>query len=146
MLIFLLQIALAQNPLVIVVDISTPDAIYEDVSRNYAETLVDQLNRDGFNATRVDQDEMDGCKMGPCLGKVSYKFKADVVVTLDATEIDEKKGKVVISALNGKSGMPLALARGIFTFQKPVPKSVKPFGAKLKKELLKAQNSQTPQK
>lgn len=109
-------VALAQLPpsKVVVIDVSAPDAVYEDVSRGLAEQVVAELNGVGIQTTRIDENELpeEGCRLGPCLGVVAKSRKALVVVIVDAVELD-KKGKTAVSvaAMAGFNGMPLTAKR-----------------------------------
>jgi hypothetical protein len=108
----LLAVALAAGPTVVVVDVSASDAIYEDVSRGLADALVDALNEAGFDASRIDENELpeDGCRAGPCLEQVARAHHAGAVVLLDAAEAG-KKTKVSLMGLGGRDGRPLAGTR-----------------------------------
>jgi hypothetical protein len=96
-----------------VVDISAPDAIYEDVSRALADDVVFALNKAGLIAVRIDEREMPrGCHGGPCLGKVAFAQKAQVVVTVEAEEVDGgASSHVLVTAMRGTDGSPLAGGR-----------------------------------
>lgn len=115
MLSTLLLVALAQPPRVAVIDVSAPDAIYEDVSRGLAEALVQALVDQGIEAVRVDERELpdEGCRVGPCLGVVAKSQKAHVIVILDATEKpkDKTTALVNVAAMAGRNGQPLAGGR-----------------------------------
>ncbi len=133
-------IALAQLPSskVVVIDVSAPDAVYEDVSRGLAEQVVAALNGAGIQALRIDENELpeEGCRLGPCLGVVAKSRKALVVVIVDAVELD-KKGKtgVSVAAMAGFNGMPLTAKRYTTTPDaKPTPE-LKAFVADLTKKL-----------
>jgi hypothetical protein len=104
---------LAQAPLVAVIDISPEDAIYEDVSRGYADALVAALKKEGVSAVRVDESELppQGCRLGPCLGVAARAKGAVAVVTLDAEALTAKKSKVVVTVMRATNGEPLAGGR-----------------------------------
>ncbi len=108
-------LVLASGPRIIVLDVSVPDAIYEDVSRGIADSLVSELKQRGLDAVRVDEREMsvENCRGGPCLGVVAKEQKAHVVITLDATELETSKASygVSVTAMAGRNGMPLAGGR-----------------------------------
>ncbi len=113
MLSTLLLLALSQAPRVAVVDVSAPDAIYEDESRELAEMVVAALGKAGFEALRVDETEIPGgkrCSIGPCLGEVARMVKAHVVVALDAAEV-KKHTDLILTALLGFNGEPLCAKR-----------------------------------
>ncbi len=113
MLSTLLLLALAQAPRVAVVDVSLPDAIYEDESRALAEMVVAALGKAGFESIRVDETEIPGgkrCSIGPCLGEVARMVKANVVVALDAAEVN-KHTDLILTALLGINGEPLCAKR-----------------------------------
>lgn len=143
MISLLAAVLLAQAPgpvKVVVIDISQPDAIYEDISRGYAEEVTEALNQAGFSAYRIDERELpdEGCRAGPCLAKVAVKRESHVLVALDATEVDKEKNGVALTALRGKDGMPLASAR--FTLTEKTKRPLKPlekFVADLKKSAAK---------
>jgi hypothetical protein len=131
-----LAIVVAQQPglRVTVIDISDSDAIYEDVSRGLAEEVVKALVAAGFDAHRVDESELpEGpCKVGPCLAKVARAEKAQVMVTLDAKELEKTKLGVGLTALLGRDGTPLAGARYILKVkQKKAPKELGAFATEL---------------
>jgi hypothetical protein len=96
-----------------VVDISAPDAIYEDVSRALADDVVFALNQAGLVAVRVEEQEVPrGCRGGPCLGKVAKAQSAQVLVTVEAEEVDGgAKSRVLVTAMRGSDGVPLAGGR-----------------------------------
>jgi hypothetical protein len=96
---------------VAVLDVSAEDAVYEDESRALAEEVVRVLEAKGLAARRVDESELpaEGCRAGPCLEKVAKG--SDVLVTLDAVEISKGRLGVAVTALAGKTGMPLAGGR-----------------------------------
>lgn len=102
---------LASSASVVVLDVSAEDAVYEDESRALALELVDYLNTKGFTARRVDESELpkSGCRAGPCLEKVAKG--SDVLVTLDAVELEKGRLGVAVTALAGRTGMPLAGGR-----------------------------------
>ncbi len=123
-------LVLSQAPKAAVIDVSAPDAVYEDVSRALAEQVSAALNAAGFEAVRVDENELpeEGCREGPCLGKVARQKQALVLVTLDATELDKKRTQVAIAALLGLNGMPLAGGRYVAKEgQKKPPKELLDF-------------------
>jgi hypothetical protein len=130
----LLALALASAPVVVVVDVSASDAIYEDVSRGLANALVDGLNKAGLQASRVDENELpeSGCRAGPCLEEVARAHGARAVVLLDAAE-EGTKTKVSLMGLGGRDGRPLAGAR--YTLDRGAKKKVSGFIAQLKKAL-----------
>ena len=113
MLTLALTALLSQTPIeVAVIDISVPDAIYEDVSRALADQVVDTMNAAGMSAQRVDEREIpEGCRIGPCLGVVAKEHHAHVVVLMDSTEVDKKKNGVALAALWARDGRPLAVKR-----------------------------------
>lgn len=122
MLAALALVVLAQAPRVAVVDVSAPDAVYEDVSRELAEEVVASLSKAGFDAIRVDETEIPGgkrCPIGPCLGQVAKMVGAHVVVALDAAEVKTvlRGGnattdvQVSLTALLGINGEPLCAKR-----------------------------------
>ena len=108
-----LSLVLSQAPQVAVIDISPEDAIYEDVSRAYAQKLVEALKKEGVSAVRVDESELppEGCKLGPCLGEVARAKQALAVVTLDAEEVSGSKHRVVVTMMRASNGEPLAGGR-----------------------------------
>src|SRR5262249_13352417 len=92
-------LAFAQTPCrVVVFEVSASDAVYEDVSRSLAEALVESLGSKGVIALRATENDLPskGCRFGPCLGKVAAALKADVLVTLDVSEIDS--GRLAVAA------------------------------------------------
>jgi hypothetical protein len=130
------------SPKAAVVDVSAPDAVYEDVSRALATQVSVALNGAGFEAVRVDENELpeEGCRAGPCLAKVAKEKKALVLVTLDATELDKKKTSVAVAALLGLNGMPLAGGRYVSVEgQKKLPKELLEFAKKVYQSAIKAQ-------
>jgi hypothetical protein len=139
MLALLVALSLNQTaPRVAVVDVSAPDAIYEDVSRELAAKVAAALNEAGFDAVRVDESQLPpgGCRIGPCLGEVAKAQKAKVVVILDATELDKHRSGVGVAGLWGVDGQPLATARFVVTGDKLKPaKALERFGAELKKRV-----------
>ncbi len=99
---------------VVVVDVSAPDAVYEDISRALAEQVVAELRAAGLEVMRIDENELpeDGCRLGPCLGTVAKARHAKVVVILDAVELDKKgKTQVSVAAMAGRDGMPISAKR-----------------------------------
>ena len=116
---------LSQTPAqVAVIDISAEDAIYEDVSRRYAQALVDALSKEGLSAVRVDESELppQGCRLGPCLGVAARAKGALVVVTM-------------MRATNGEplAGGRYELKAGV----KKSPKGLTSFLAQAKKAMTK---------
>ena len=109
-----LTVVLAQGTVrVAVLDVSAADAIYEDVSRALAERVSDELLKKGFLSKRVDESEVpvDGCRIGPCLGVIAKSQAADVLVIVDASEGAKGKVEVVLSAMRGRDGLPLAAGK-----------------------------------
>ncbi len=138
-----LAVLLTQSPpFVVVIDISPEDAIYEDVSRRYTQALVDALTKEGVPAVRIDESELppEGCRLGPCLGKVARNRSALAVVTLDAEEMTETKSKVTVTMMRATNGEPLAGGRyelsegtskppkGLTLFLNQAKKALKPKG------------------
>lgn len=139
-----LTLVLAQGTVrVAVLDVSAADAIYEDVSRTLAEKVSDELLKKGFLSKRVDESEVpiDGCRIGPCLGVIAKSQSADVLVIVDAVEGTKGKVEVVLSAMRGRDGLPLAagkwsttaegkqnkqLSKFLVAMQKAVEKNVSP--------------------
>ena len=111
----LFALALVQLPpsRLVVVDVSTPDAVYEDVSRALAEQVVAELREAGLEAVRIDENELPkGCRLGPCLGGVAKARQAKIVVIVDAVELDKKgKTQVSVAAMAGRDGMPISAKR-----------------------------------
>lgn len=142
MLALALTLVLAQPPLkVAVIDISDSDAIYEDVSRGLAEDVVKALRAAGFEAARVDESELPegGCQVGPCLAGVARDQRAQVLVALDATELDKVKIGVGLTALLGSNGAPLAGGRYVVRAdRKRAPRELPDFAARLLVEATKA--------
>lgn len=100
------------RPVVAVVDVSRPDAVYEDVSRALADDVVAELEKVRLDASRVEEQELpaEGCRAGPCLEALARTRAAQALVLLDANE----KGPVVevsVMALRGSDGRPLASKR-----------------------------------
>lgn len=109
-----LALVLAQGMIrVAVLDVSAPDAVYEDVSRGLAERVSDELLKKGFLSKRVDESEVpvDNCRIGPCLGVIAKAHAADVLLILDATEGEKGKVEVTLSAMRGRDGLPLAAGK-----------------------------------
>ncbi len=114
MLSLLLTACLAQAaPRVAVVDVSAPDAIYGDVSRALADALVAQLEKAGVEALRIEDEELPegGCRLGPCLGVLARAHQAQVVVMLDATEVDAQRSAVAVAAMASRNGQPVAVKK-----------------------------------
>ena len=111
----MIAVALTQLPAsrLVVVDVSAPDAVYEDVSRALAEQVVAELHEAGLEAVRIDENELpEGCRLGPCLGGVAKSRQAKVVVIVDAVELDKKgKTQVSVAAMAGRDGMPISAKR-----------------------------------
>lgn len=127
-------------PQVAIIDISADDAIYEDVSRRYAESLAEALIKDGIPAVRVDESELppEGCKLGPCLGVAARAKGALTVVTLDAEELSESKSKVVVTMMRATNGEPLAGGRyELKAGTKKAPRGLTQFLAAVKKAMTK---------
>ena len=125
-------------PQVAIIDISADDAIYEDVSRRYAESLADALSKDGITAVRIDESELppEGCKLGPCLGVAARAKGALTVVTLDAEELSETKSKVVVTLMRATNGEPLAGGRyELKAGSKKAPKGLTRFLIAVKKAM-----------
>lgn len=116
---------------VAVVDVSAPDAIYEDVSRQLAAQVAEVLTKAGLVAVRVDENELPpgGCRIGPCLGEVAKAQGAQVVVTVDAEEVDERTSRVAVTALWGTNGEPLAGGRYVARGLKKAPKGLSRFAS-----------------
>ncbi len=127
-------------PLVVVIDISADDAIYEDVSRQYAQALAESLTHVGVAAVRIDEAELpaDGCRLGPCLGVLGRGKGALAVVTLDAEQVSETKSKVVVTVMRSTNGEPLAGGRyELINGTKKPPKGLTAFLTQAKKAMEK---------
>lgn len=130
-------VVLASGPKIIVLDVSATDAIYEDVSRGLADSLVSELKSKGLDAARIDEQQMlsvEDCRGGPCLGKVARENQAHIVITLDAAELPKSKASygVAVTAMAGRNGMPLAGARyELKDGAKKKPKGLEDFVQKL---------------
>lgn len=138
MLSLLLSLSLsATSWKVAVVDVSAPDAIYEDVSRGLADEVVTALNGSGdYLAARVSENDLPegGCRAGPCLEKVAKDTHADVVVLVDCVE-NGKKIDVSVLALYGRDGRPLGGKR--YVVGKKAKKTLTAFIAQLTKAIPK---------
>ena len=127
-------------PLVAVIDISSEDAIYEDVSRRYTQSLVDALTKEGVPAVRVDESDLppEGCRLGPCLGVAARDKGALAIVTLDAEEVSETKTTVVVTVMRATNGEPLAGGRyELKVGMKKIPRGLTAFLAAAKKAMAK---------
>ncbi len=104
-------LSLVATQTVVVLDVSAEDAVYEDESRALAMEAVELMNAKGLTARRVDESELppQGCRAGPCLERVAKG--SDVLVTLDVAELGKGKLGVAVTALAGRTGMPLAGGR-----------------------------------
>ena len=134
------MLVLQVPPMVAVIDISSEDAIYEDISRRYTESLVEALTKEGVTAVRVDESELpeEGCRLGPCLGVAARGHGALAVVTLDAEEISKSKTKVVVTVMRATNGEPLAGGRYEFKAGvKKIPRGLTAFLAAAKKAMAK---------
>ena len=136
-------LCVAQAPLkvkVALIDVSAPDEVYEDESRALADDAVTVLNKSGFFAERVDERELprEGCRIGPCLGKVSLQRGAQVVVALDATELPDKRIGVSMTAMRSTDGLPLAAVRYVATLAGKPAKELTAFAKDLLKNAVKA--------
>jgi hypothetical protein len=140
-LVVALLLAQAPVPKATVVDVSAPDAIYEDISRGYATDVVKALEKAGFEARRIDESELpvDGCHSGPCLARVAKDNKADVVITLDATELDKKTNGVAVAAMWGLNGEPLTVTRYTLKPNAKPPKELATFATNVLAALKKKQ-------
>lgn len=128
---------LSQTPVrVVVIDVSAPDAIYEDVSRALADQVVQAMVSAGLEAERVDERELpdEGCRIGPCLGVIGRAHKAHVVVIVDAAEVDKKRSGVSVAALYGRDGRPLAAKRYTVEGVGKAPKALGVFVAEVSRE------------
>jgi hypothetical protein len=114
---------------VAVLDVSAPDAIYEDVSRGLAERVSDELLKRGFLSKRVDESELpvEHCRVGPCLGVIAKAQAADVLLLLDATEGEKGRVDVTLSAMRGRDGLPLAAGRWTTTSEGKTNKQLSKF-------------------
>ena len=127
-------------PMLAVIDISSEDAIYEDVSRRYAQSLVEALTKEGLSAVRVDESELppEGCRLGPCLGVAARGKGALAVVTLDAEELSQTRSKVVVTVMRATNGEPLAGGRyELKAGVKKIPGGLTAFLAQVKKAMAK---------
>lgn len=140
MLLSLIWLALAVDPgpKVVVIDVSAPDAVYEDVSRALAEEVVAQLRAVGLDAERIDENQLpeQGCRIGPCLGQVAREHKARVVVIVDATELDKKRTSVSLAAMAGHNGMPIGAKRYVVKTGGKPPKELPTFATDLAKKVI----------
>lgn len=143
MLVLVASLFLAQaepQAQVAIIDISADDAIYEDVSRRYAQSLAEALTKEGLSAVRVDESELppEGCKLGPCLGVAARAKGALTIITLDAEELSETKSKVVVTMMRATNGEPLAGGRyELKAGSKKVPKGLTQFLSAAKKAMAK---------
>lgn len=142
MLSFVVASLLAQSapPQVAVIDISPEDAIYEDVSRRYAQSLVEALGKEGVTAVRIDESELppEGCRLGPCLGVAAREKGALAVVTLDAEALSETRSRVVVTVMRATNGEPLAGGRyELKAGAKKPPQGLVTFLAQVKKAMAK---------
>ena len=128
-MLLLLALTLAAGPKVVVIDVSAPDAVYEDISRALADAVVAELREAGMDAERIGENELpeQGCRIGPCLGQVAREHKARVVVILDATELDKKRTSVNVAAMAGHNGMPIGARRYVVKADGKSPKELKAF-------------------
>jgi hypothetical protein len=141
-------LVLSQSVQVAIIDISADDAIYEDVSRRFAQSLAEALTKEGVTAVRVDESELppEGCKLGPCLGVAARAKGALTVVTLDAEEVSESKSKVVVTMMRATNGEPLAGGRyELKAGAKKPPKGLTAFLAAAKKAMAKVTPPPAPQ-
>lgn len=127
-------------PRVAVVDVSAPDAIYEDISRALAQRVSDALVAAGYTSRRVDESEMpvEHCRLGPCLGVIAKSQAADVLVLIDATEGKKGAVDVVLTAMRGRDGLPLAGGRWVTTSEGRKPKQLGTFIEALKRATTQA--------
>ncbi|MDP1918117.1 MAG: hypothetical protein Q8L14_17865 [Myxococcales bacterium] len=140
-----LTLVLAQGTVrVAVLDVSAADAIYEDVSRALAEKVSDELLKKGFLSKRVDESEVpiDGCRIGPCLGVIAKSQSADVLVIVDAVEGAKGTVEVVLSAMRGRDGLPLAAGKWTTTAEGKQNKQLAKFLVATQKAV--AKNVSTP--
>lgn len=140
MLALALGFVLAQGTThVAVLDVSAPDAIYEDVSRALAEQVSLELLKKGFLSKRVDESELpvQGCRIGPCLGEVAKSQSADVLLLVDATEAEKGKIDVSLSAMRGRDGLPLSVGKWSTTAEGKPNKQLSKFITAMQKAIAK---------
>ena len=121
---------------VAVVDVSAPEAIYEDVARGLADKVVEALKATGVQAVRIDERDLpeQGCRLGPCLGVAARAKDAQVVVMFDATESKDDGATIELAALWSTNGAPVAVAKyAVAAEQKKVPKQLMKFALEVAK-------------
>lgn len=135
-----LTLVLAQGTVrVSVLDVSAPDAIYEDVSRALAQRVSDELLKLGYLSRRADEAELpvEGCRLGPCLAEIAKTQGADVLLLLDASEGEKGRVEVALSAMRGNDGLPLAVGKWPTTARGTPDKKLKKFFDALQKAVTK---------
>ncbi len=121
---------------VAVVDVSQPDAIFEDVSRGIADEVVEALKATGLQAVRIDERDLPeaGCRLGPCLGEAAKAQQAQVVVMVDCAEKSPTVSTVRLAALWATNGAPVAVSRyDVEAEHKKVPKPLRTFAVDVAK-------------
>ncbi len=127
-----------------VVDVSKDDAIYEDVSRGLSEALALALTQKGVVSVRVDERELPvGCRLGPCLKDIAQQKSVQIVITVDAQEINATASLVAAAALDAKNGAPLAGTR-YRSPSKDQKKAIDLFAKAIVKSMAHAQRRTSP--
>ena len=130
-----LSFTLAAAPRAALVDVSAPDAVYEDESRAIANQMVAQLAKVGVDAVRVEEAELPegGCRYGPCLGELGKLKQANLVISMDVVQLKGGHWGIAIATLAARNGQPLA--SGKFELKKltDTPKGFKAYLAQMKK-------------
>lgn len=96
------------TPTIALVDISAPDAVYEDVSQAVVRELAELLAKGPVHVSLVTQDAARGCRFGPCLGALAKQQQAAIVITVEVAEGEHPSLAVAALALRAADGTPLS--------------------------------------
>jgi hypothetical protein len=129
----------AQTQRVVVYDVSAPDAVYEDVARDAAKTLVSRLAKQRLVAVRAETEAMPEprCRVGPCLAKVALEATAEALITFDVAEAPNERLSIACAALRASNGALLTARRWVVKRPTDAPKAIDRFAADLVAALAK---------